>query len=173
MKRLKTAMLSLALLGGSFAVGLTSEAQTVERDGEPDIIYSDHGDVQMNKAQAAARASLDHFWAIKDADPSNAEIHIIKVGLPTNSGTLEHIWVEDISRHGATYKGTLANEPYDLANGLGYGDKVKFTARQISDWAYSENGRMRGHFTTRVLVKSLPRDQAAQILASLHESPLP
>lgn len=150
-----------------------SSENVVSRQGEPDIIYFDHDDPAMIKAIATARDNIEHFWTAKSSGAFNEESFTIKVGLPTNDDSLEHIWVDGVSRDGATMTGVLANEPYDIAGGLTYGDSVSFTLDEVTDWSFLDGDAMRGHFATRIIVKGYPPEDAAGVLAMLHDSPLP
>lgn len=126
-------------------------------------------DAEMNAAIAQARQTLPTFWKHLEANPDID--HSLKVGLPTASGSLEHIWVANIQPEGDKVLGRLANAPVDLP-GLEAGSPVTFTRDQISDWSYVKDGKMYGHYTTRVVVKHLGSAEAAQVSAMLSENPV-
>jgi uncharacterized protein YegJ (DUF2314 family) len=58
--------------------------------------------------------------------------------------------------------------------GYQLGDHVRFTRSQIADWSVLEaDGRMYGHYTTRVLIDRLPREEADQIRDLISPQPMP
>ena len=76
-------------------------------------------------------------------------------------------WIE------GRYIGYLANDPNHMPNKQ-IGSKVHFSAQQIRDRGYfGANGKLFGHYTTRVLVKTLPQNQAKPILDLLSDYPVP
>lgn len=136
--------------------------------GDKVVDFADD-DAEMNAAKAQARQTLPVFWKHLEAHPDID--HSLKVGLPTASGSLEHIWVANIRPEGDKVLGRLANAPVDLP-GLEAGSPVTFTRDQISDWSYAKDGKMYGHYTTRVIVKRLDPAEAAQVVAMLSENPV-
>lgn len=164
-----------AVILGTFAMSLSAcggDAQTIEREGEPDLIMNDASDPAMVAATQKARGSLDHFWTVLEA-AEDTDTFAIKAGLDTNDGSLEHIWIADLSRDGKVMSGVLANQPYNIVGDPDLGDKVTFRTNQVTDWSYIEGEKMRGHYTTRVLMKNMPSNEAAQMESILHERPMP
>ena len=47
--------------------------------------------------------------------------------------------------------------------GHSLGEEVKVPLKDVSDWAARVNGKMQGHYTTRVLLDELAPDEAAVI----------
>ncbi|MEO0817580.1 MAG: DUF2314 domain-containing protein [Pseudomonadota bacterium] len=154
-------------------LGLTAAAQTtVEREGEPTVTYAEHGSA-MEAAIAEAQASFDHFLEAKAAGVAPGESFTVKVGFADNTGSFEHIWVDAVRAKGEGFAGILANQPLNLRDYSRLGEPVKFTRDQVSDWGYIDGDRLRGHFTTRLLLGNIPEDEAAGIAAMLHDQPLP
>lgn len=172
---MKTQITAIAAL---LALSLPIAAQdVVEREGEPDIITAESDDVRMENASAQARAQLDRFFEIYDtASAAQKEFFVIKACLPTvGSAGLnnECIWVDGLERDGNSFSGRLANEPYDLAVGLTYGSPVDFGLDQVSDWAYLDGMKFRGHYTTRILAEAYPLELRTEYLANFHDDPNP
>ncbi|SFK19984.1 YegJ family protein [Caulobacter sp. UNC279MFTsu5.1] len=161
----------------ALALGACGPAQTAPSQGqgegqavaaEDQIVNFGADDAEMNAAIAAARKTLPVFWnhlRTKPGEPSS-----LKVGLATSNGH-EHIWVSDIEAKGDTITGRLANDPDNLP-GLKLGSPVTFTRAQISDWAYEKNGKLYGHYTTRIVIKHIDPAEAAQVRAMLSENPV-
>ncbi|MBP0481158.1 DUF2314 domain-containing protein [Sagittula salina] len=99
----------------------------------------------------------------------------LKVALPVQHFDVdsEVLWVDRIARDGEGYTGHLANQPAHLP-GHQMGDRVRFGRAQIVDWSVlGEDGRMSGHYTTRVLMRAMTRTQAGQIRDMLSADPMP
>lgn len=150
----------------------SSNAQVHEREGEPSVIMSSPD--KTAGAISEARANLDYFWSASESDNPAYSNFSIKVAIEAESQIeVEHIWVVDLRRKGNLIRGLLANEPYDLPDNLGLGDEVVFTEEDVSDWSFNEGGRAWGHFTSRVLISELPKDQQAEYESHFHKTPLP
>jgi len=170
MRALLLAGLTVALVAcGPASTKAAPEAGAQIIDQGDNIVDFAGDDAQMNGAKLKARQTLPIFWRHLEAHPEME--HDLKVGLPTAAGSLEHIWVSDIKIDGAKIAGRLVNDPVDLA-GLSMGSPVTFTRDQISDWAYVKDGKMYGHYTTRVVVKHLDPTEAAQLKAMLSQNPV-
>ncbi len=86
---------------------------------------------------------------------------------------VEYVWVEQLRIEGDRFAGLLANDPAYMP-GLKLGDKVSFARADVADWSvWSTDGRMYGHFTTRVLLSDLPLAEAQQIEDLLSPDPMP
>jgi uncharacterized protein YegJ (DUF2314 family) len=131
--------------------------------------YRKANDPAMAAAIAKARASIQTFWDNLENPKSGVDGFAIKVGLPTRSGELEHIWVGNIKRQGELIIGLLDNDPRDL-EGLKAGSSVTFKSEQISDWLFIRKGKMVGNETARVLIATLPPAEAAKLRA-MFETP--
>lgn len=160
----------LLLVGVLLALPLVSQAGDPVVDFAPD-------DPAMNTAIHQARDTLDVFWAntLDEKGKSQANTSL-KVAFPVDMTGYDNeiIWVSGFHRKSdERYVGFLANEPNYMPNKQ-VGSKVRFTADQIRDWAYFDaNGKLFGHYTTRVLVKTLPQIQAKPILDLLSDFPVP
>ena len=127
-------------------------------------------DPEMIEATTQARNTLPKFWSLKDSDNSELSAFSLKVGLPTHDNSLEHIWVDSLEKNGNQITGILINDPVDIPN-LNFGDKVTFTSEDITDWQYMKAGKMYGHYTTRVMMKTLPASDVRQLEQLLSENP--
>lgn len=164
----------LTACGPSERITATPEGgQIIERSGRVDIVVADVTTQTHEEAVAEARATFDHFMTMKSASLEGYGQFAAKVALPTKDGSKEHIWVNEIKRTVDGFSGVLNNDPYNLAGDLKMGDRVSFTVDNLTDWGYSENGRQRGHFTTRLLALQMPEADQKQLLAMLHTSPMP
>ena len=116
-------------------------------------------DATMNAAIADARSGLPRFWELyQNNDGSD---FMLKVGFPTPDGNTEHIWVGGIQRSATGITAIVQNEPVNVPS-LRFGARTSIDEALISDWALTRNGRMYGHYTTRVVVASLPPSEQVQ-----------
>lgn len=130
-----------------------------DQKGRDDIIDVAQDDQEMNAAKAEAQKTLPTFLAILDNPKPGTDM----IGFKYPLGGSEHIWVDNVKREGDTLTGTLANVP--RLEGYNQGDAVKVPLKDVSDWAALVDGKMQGHYTTRVLFAQLPPEDVARIKA--------
>ena len=93
----------------------------------------------------------------------------LRAALPVSDPDVkvELIWVDTIRRKGKGFTGRLASHPQHMP-GKRIGSSVDFAHSQIADWAVqAEDGRYYGYFTTRVMLKYLDAEKAAEVEAIL------
>ena len=134
-------------------------------------------DQAMFMARSQARQTLPQ--ALRTATISNGGLSsslTLKVAIPVgrkSSGDTEVIWVGNLTRRSNDYTGNLQNEPSEILNKKG-GSRVRFSYDQISDWALpGSDGRLYGHYTTRVMLGDLPASTRQQIERLLQPVPAP
>lgn len=152
------AALGLALSAPSVAIAQDG----ADNEGHDPIVSVSSQDPEMNAAIAEARRTLPEFLKVVDRPPAGARDISFKYPLEG----VEHIWVSNVSHRGNVLVGELDNDP--AAPGYRLGQRVEVPLSQVSDWAWrGSDGVMRGHRTTRVLLKRIAPDEAAQIKAWL------
>lgn len=162
------AALALGVGAPALAAPLQGQGQGVAAQAEDKIVNFGEDDAEMNAAVAAARKTLPVFWKHFRDHPE--ETSSLKVALPTANGH-EHIWVSDVEAKDGKITARLANVP-DALPGLELGSPVTFDEAQISDWAYKKNGKLYGHYTTRIVIQHIDPAEAAQVRAMLSENPV-
>jgi len=120
------------------------------------VVAVSKADTGMNTAIAQAKRSLPVFLAhVLNSSGSMTTPSTIKVAMPTTGGEsdIEHIWVMPFRRlPDGTFSGELNNHPSHLGS-LAFGDTIRFSQDQISDWALERpDGLVYGDYTTRVLL---------------------
>lgn len=166
-------IVSLALIVLSLApTSFAQEGTEIERE-EGNLINVGESNVAVNQAMAKARSTLPIFWGLMEQFPEHPDLFLIKAGLPTTQGSVEHIWVGSLRRSGDTIFGRLENEPFDLLADLHLGDEVEFRTEQVSDWSVWDNGKQYGAFTVRAMVDFVDEELAAELRDSLHEPAIP
>lgn len=154
-------MRTLILLALAGLVLVCGQPQT-EAQAQDRVEYFESDDATMNAAIANARAGLPRFWELYGNREGSD--FMLKVGFPASSGGNEHIWVSDVQRGANGLSAVIANEPADVPT-LRYGQRASFEEAWISDWALTHRGVTYGHYTTRVVVASMPVSERAPYAA--------
>ena len=161
----------------SLALGLAPLSPAPLWAGDPTVDFIT-GDAEMSAAETEAQANLDRFLAhaLNGAGLGRPNADL-KVAFPvTGHGNAEAevIWVSRFKRDAGGFSGELSNEPNAMP-GLHLGDRVTFTRDQIRDWGWMDgaSGKLYGHYTTRVITRHLPPEQAAPLLELLSPQPVP
>src|SRR5688572_14735149 len=128
-----------------------------ERD-EGEVVFVNERDPEMIAAIKKARASLDEFLKVAAAPPPGTSEFKLKVMVKDGSDT-EHFWVSSFQITASGFQGTLANEPR-VVRTVQFGQLIRFTRAEISDWGYVRNGRQVGSFTVCALFPRMPKEQA-------------
>jgi uncharacterized protein YegJ (DUF2314 family) len=170
MKRACIPLLSLCLaLTASAAFSATSK--TVPGGG--DLVFSPPDMPEMVQAKAEARRTLPLFWRWLSQQKPDQPGFIVKVGFPITQPvkSVEFMWVNNLKRDGDKVTGKLDQVP-SFRPDLKYTQTVSFKESQIVDWAIRYQGRQYGHFTTRVLIKGHPKEEA-EFKKILSDDPYP
>jgi len=120
----------------------------MENDGDDQIVRVDGEDEEMLAAINAARQSLRQFLLAFFAPKPNQKSFLVKVAFSDQDVT-EHVWLADLEFMSTPPTGIVANEPG--IQSINYMERVPFSAADITDWMYYEDGCLVGGFTTRVL----------------------
>ena len=148
---------------------------TVLADG-PIVLWPD-SDPEM----AAAFQNADDTLALfldntLDRRGIATDYNSLKVAFAVNAPDMavELIWVSQIHQiSDSNYEGRLDNYPQHIT-GKHYQSRVTFTRDQIRDWGHlSFDGKLYGHYTTRVLLTSMPREKALEVQQILSKDPIP
>lgn len=129
------------------------------------------GDAKVNVAIAEAQHTLPVFWAKLDSGDASVKAPMVKVRLPTPDGGFEHIWVDVESHSADAVRGRVNNDPDDLPK-LHFGDEITARVTDVTDWAYTRNGKTYGGYTTRALLDRASAEDRRQITNSLSPTPL-
>ena len=125
-------------------------------------------DAEMNAAIAHARDTLPTFWASYDAPKPTESGHCLKVRF-TGDGYVEHIWMADLEKlPDGNYTGRFSNGPTNLP-GKDIGDQAEFEHADISDWMFMRNEKIVGGETIKLLLKSMPKEDADAMRARMEQ----
>ena len=135
---------------------------------DPPIVKVTSADVDMNAAIARARDTLPTFWASFDAPKPSETGHGLKVRFAVGPDRFEHIWVSEVEKlPDGNFSGRFANQPSDVPGNEG--DQVEFKQADIADWLFIRNGKVVGAETMKLLLKSMPKEQADAMRAQREE----
>lgn len=137
----------------------TAACQASPQEKREDIVDFSADDKEMNAAKAEAQKTLPTFLAILANPAPGTDM----IGFKYPLGGDEHIWVDNVKRDGDYLTGTLSNVP--VKEGYQLGDAVRVPIKDVSDWAAQVDGKMQGHYTTRVILSHIPPEDAAAIKA--------
>ncbi|MET0652578.1 MAG: DUF2314 domain-containing protein [Hyphomicrobiaceae bacterium] len=157
MKRLLSAVILTLLVLAAPAAVLAQDSGYIKVPNE---------DQEMNEARDKARVLLEHFWE-KFTNPGPDDTGFaIKVALPYDGNSTEHIWTKDIERKGGKISAVINNVPRDVKT-VRLGERIEVADAQISDWMYLRAGKIVGNYTIRPLLKRMPPQDAARYRAML------
>jgi uncharacterized protein YegJ (DUF2314 family) len=152
------ALTTLILLTGA----TSTWSQTIsDKAAKDEVVYRRDDDPAMQKALAKAASTLPEFLRLAANPRSGTSGYALKVGISDGRNT-EYFWVNNFATAGATFIGTLNNEPR-LVKKHKLGERVTFSENQIADWTYVDqvNKRVFGNFTACAILSKEPPDQAA------------
>ena len=125
---------------------------------------ANHSDEEMQAAVERARREVDSF--IAELEDPTGQGHSVKAPV-TDGKRVEHFWIVNISCDGSVFSGYIGNDPGHVKN-VKEGDPWKVAKDEITDWMYFRaDGKMKGNYTMRPLLKTMPEAQAAQYRAML------
>lgn len=146
-----------------------SEQDIVQQDTPPLYKYT-----SVKTAMDEAKTTTDIFWQ-HFANPGPGEDRFrVKIAHASDAYETDYVWVEYLqeNREPGQWRGAVG-----LENGgndrFRTGDALEFSESDVVDWAYHENGKIRGSYTTRAML-TIPKEADTSAIRDLyHESPIP
>lgn len=135
-----------------------------------DLVESGSDTAAVAAASADAAKTLNLFWDKLDHHEAGASDFMVKLAMKTKGGGTEFIWAEPLSHSDQEIVARLANDPVHLGN-LSFGSVVHVAPSLIADWCYEKNGKLYGHYTTRVLLPRMTPEERAEA-SNLAPTPL-
>ena len=143
--------------------------EIVQQDTPPLYKYA-----SLKTALADAKTTRDVFWEHL-ASPRPGEEHFrVKITVTTEEYVTDYVWVEDLESASAPgqWRGSVGAE-----NGgnkrFKTGEVLEFSESDVADWAYHENGKIRGGYTSRAML-TIPKNTDVSAIEDLyHDSPVP
>ncbi|MDQ0591769.1 uncharacterized protein YegJ (DUF2314 family) [Chryseobacterium ginsenosidimutans] len=141
-----------------FITSCNDNKRKLEREGEPDVLYVENADNEMNSAIAKAKETFPEFEKAFQENNPNFENFTIKQKFETSDGGGEHIWIGDLKFKDGQYSGVVQNEPVDVKQ-IKLGDSIKVSLADISDWMYIDKKVVKGGYTVKVLRKQMSQEE--------------
>ncbi len=163
------------------AVPIPSFAQEhgefVERSEDSDVMGVSDENAAMNAAIDQAIESIDVFFDALDSGEHPRETFMLKILTETAPDELEHMWHVFIEMtEDNKVSGVLTHNPYAEGSSYKAGEVYQLDPSMVTDWRYQDGEKLRGDFTTRVIISFMQVDdpqQAKAILADYHDNPIP
>lgn len=127
------------------------------------LVQGGYDQQEMDAAIARAQREVDAF--IEELSKRNGSDFAVKAPIE-DQGKTEHFWLTDVVYRDGEFEGLIGNDPGVVGN-VKFGQKWKLKKSQISDWMFMRDGKMHGNYTMRPLLKTMPKDEAAQFEAML------
>ena len=150
----------LAAAGALLACGKPAQrglapGEVVRRPGQPAVVGLGAHDPGILAAAEKAQHGLPGFIKRLGNRKSSEEFAIKTAFHTSQPGGEEHIWVNQLSHSGSSFKGALANEPLDIP-GEKFGSPVEVKDADVEDWVIASDGgkKIEGDFSTAVVTKA-------------------
>lgn len=135
---------------------LLAPLQAAERDPN-EVVSAARQDPAVSAAVDQAQAGLSDFLELAAAPPAGTSGFKVQVMVIDDPG-IETFWVTPFHELEEGFVGVVANEPR-IVKSVVWGQQLRFTREQITDWGYLHNGRQVGNFTICALFKNMPAEQ--------------
>ena len=144
-----------SLIAPLLALSLTAFYASARDTNE--VVTADRQDPAVSAAVRQAQAGLVDFLPLAAKPPANTRDFKVQV-MAEDSNGIETFWVTPFRALEQGFIGTVANEPR-IVKSVVWGQQLRFTREQITDWGYLKNGRQVGSFTICALFKEMPPEQ--------------
>ena len=145
MKKIKWYVLFTFLLFGLLCCH-NNRMKKTEGEGEQNIYLANNNDEEMNIAIKTAKQTIEKFDDALKSKNSEYNNFALKVCFDNK----EHIWISNITIKDNEYYGIVNNIP-EYVKDIHFGDSIKINKDNISDWMYTDNKKLVGGFTLRLI----------------------
>jgi uncharacterized protein YegJ (DUF2314 family) len=156
-----------------FSCGAKSSG--VPAAGADPTLHRDQADGGLVLIAENARDSLPVFFRRLQRPQRGDGNFRIKYALKTSAGSVfsrEQVWLSDIRFRDGLYSGVLANSPY-YVSGLAGGERISFDVEEITDWMFTQKGKITGGLSIKYLLDQIPeheRDEEQRRILEMFES---
>jgi uncharacterized protein YegJ (DUF2314 family) len=140
---------------------------TAQLRAEDKVVPFASDDPAMNAAIAQARDTLPVFWEKFKTPGPGEDGFALKIKI-TDGDTVEHFWCGEVAGDAITASCVIANEPQSVQN-IAFGQKIDVDPDLISDWMYLLDGKFVGAETLRVILPTLPKEEADSLRSRFAE----
>lgn len=135
----------------------TDKTERIERTNEPDIHKLNDSDKEMDNAILLAQQTINKFKKAYKENNDDYKDFSIKMPFKTTHG-YEHIWLSDITYENNEFRGVVNKSPA-FTREVNIGDTIMIDTKNISDWMYVENGKLRGGYSIRAIRDKMSASQ--------------
>ena len=135
-------------------------------DAKTETYEAPADDPEMNAAIVDAKKNIHQFFtAFKSADTTQ---HGFAVKLPfaipgaKGADAGEYIWIGDLGYRKDSLFGTVGNDP-EWTKEVKAGDVIYIDTNKIADWYFTQNNKLVGGYTIRVVYKHLNTAEKQQM----------
>ena len=144
------------LIAPLLVFGLTAFHVSARDSNE--LVSAERQDPAISAAVRQAQAGLSEFLALAAKPPADTSGFRVQV-MAEDSNGIETFWITPFRPLEQDFIGEVANQPR-IVKSVTWGQQLRFTREQITDWGYLKNGRQVGSFTICALFKEMPAEQA-------------
>ena len=130
----------------------------LKRIGEPDVVFFDTSDSDMNNAVDLAKNTFPEFEKAILSDNLDYSNFTLKQRFATEDGNGEHLWIREIEYENGRYFGIVDNVPVSLKQ-IQVEDTIEISKKDISDWMYYDKNIVKGAYTVKVLRKQMSAEE--------------
>ena len=162
--------ITLILAVSAILVACGEPEPIVQEDQPPLYKYS-----EIKQAMSDSSETISVFWEHFESPGPEEDNFRVLIVEPTDEYAKDYVWVSYLQQIGDdAWRGSVSLDP-EANNRFEPGISIEFTEEDIVDWAYSEDGRTRGSYTTRAMLnlRSVRNLDLDNIRGLLHESPTP
>lgn len=130
------------------------------------------------QASEQARSSLPVFWHAFEANGGDPYTFEIKAKVAFEDGSSTIAWIGKLKRKkGGDIEGSIVRGPERLEYHSKFNSTVRFTNADVLDWGYryetEQSAKIYGHFTTRLMLGTMPIQDQKMWKNTLSLQPLP
>jgi len=153
------------LLKIMIAVGFIMTCASAQKKASDEVIMVKEENKAMNQAMQQAKDTLPQFLKAFKSPTKDQTGFSIKVRVEDSNG-VEHFWTANLALLKEGFSAQIANEP-QIVKSVQYAQKVIFQTSNVSDWMYYDKGVVQGGYTIKVLLKTMPKAEAASFKKEL------
>ena len=159
------------------AVLAQEHSEYVGREDDSGVMGVSDENAAMNAAIDKAVDTVDVFFTALESGEHPRDSFMLKILTETAPGEMEHMWyIYAEFTEDEKISGLLTHNPYAEGSTYKAGEFYEHEPTMVTDWRYLDGQKLRGDFTTRVLISFMKDSdpvQAWAIAADYHENPLP
>ena len=126
---------------------------------EDKVVQVSATDAKMNAAIQKAKSTVNVFIASLQSPRPGQKDFCVKTPIKDVHGT-EHMWLAPVTFDGKAFHGTINNDAETVTT-VKLGDHITVGPSGISDWMFTENGKLVGGYTIRAMRDAMSSEERA------------